>query len=255
MALTRVAFAPEWFGLYLAPSAGGRADRVSPINVDDVQRALGADLKAALDGPMFSNCSSGSYAASTCADIRYLHLDRVAGISIASERPTDGITLGTRGDGSIAFAVRGTSIPDDARIAVQLFPPLVVDGEVVASNVGTNAESTRRAAAGLLEDGRIAFAVASGVSMVAFAQMLRSAGFVWAGYTDGGGSTSLLANGEHVGSPERRRVASFLVAREPSWGGGSGSVVAPVVLGVAGAAAALGAAYAGWRWWRSRRVA
>ena len=50
------------------------------------------------------------------------------------------------------------------------------------------------------------------MSMPAFAQALVNAGALYAGYTDGGGSTHLVTPDRIRGASEQRRVATWLIA-------------------------------------------
>lgn len=261
MTLSIIAFEPSLFSLYVRPSSV--PGRMLPSGPADVVAALGGSLQAALDGPMFDRCDSGligtdaeRYAASQCARILYAHFDRESGLNIPSTEPGSGITIGVRENGE-AFSVSGGVVPADARTAVQLFPTLVRDGQVIVSNDGNNAERNWRAGMGVLRDGRLAFAVMNGASMPVFAQALIDAGFVSAGYSDGGGSTSLITPGARVGSSEGRRVASFLVARAPGGFGGLSRIepgtIAIVAGSVAGGLVLLTGAALAVRWYRTHR--
>jgi len=52
------------------------------------------------------------------------------------------------------------------------------------------------------------------MSMQIFAAQLIDAGAIYAGYTDGGGSTHLVTPGGIQGASEQRRVATWLIAEE-----------------------------------------
>lgn len=143
-----------------------------------------------------------------------------------------------------AFVTSGSTIARGADVAVQLYPSLVRNGQNIASR-STDAERTWRAALVMLDKKTLAFAIGQRVSMYEFAEALIAAGARDAGYTDGGGSTSLWskANATRFGSAENRAVPSWLVAHEVAT-----FPIVPIVAGVGALLAALTA------WWYAGRV-
>lgn len=198
-----VAFAPSDLQLHVMP-LGTRPDWVKPIRASEAIEHTGAE--AVLDGPMYRDCPG------ECRDIRFLHFQR-GSIDIRSDEPTVGITAAVFPDGSTSWT-RGGNLPEGASVAVQLFPSLVENGRSVAEN-SPNTESSWRAALGELEDGRLAFVIWRG-SVPEFARKLARAGFRWAGYTDGGGSTSMQVGDTRLGATDNRAVGSFLLAKSAS---------------------------------------
>ncbi|MEM3018023.1 MAG: phosphodiester glycosidase family protein [Candidatus Bathyarchaeia archaeon] len=173
---------------------------------------------AAINGSMFSICGRPSgdehatvYAAARCMAPDYLVLDRKNNLFYASKYPERGVTFSVDEAGNVTVG-DGASYPSNAVVAIQTYPQIVARGRNIA-NPSINTERTWRAAIGVLADGRMA--MAAGIhSMRGFADVLTRAGFVEAGYTDGGGSTSLWAMGERIGSREQRRVPVWIVAAE-----------------------------------------
>lgn len=211
--LTLAAFDPLQLGIVVHPRSDGN---VIPMSGREVV-ASNADVIAALDGPMFETCDSRSYATSQCADLDYEHIDRRSGISYASDpdKITRGIAISVMPDGSAVSSLGGDA-PNGAIVSVQLYPALVFDGAPQAvSSSGSNDSILWRAALVVLADGRMAFAVGR-FSMSGFASALVQVGAIIAGYTDGGGSALMLADGNAFGSTENRRVASWLVVRKRS---------------------------------------
>ena len=240
--LTLVAFPPSAFGLYLAPHATQSGHTVPGRAAE----ALAADprLVAALDGPMFGLCGGGGYPTATCADLDYLHYDPDAGINDPGEDPTKGVTIGADRLLGRALVATGGRVPPGARVAVQLYPALVRQGQIVTSAT-VNPDHVWRAGLAILADGRLAFATLIG-SMDEFARALVAAGAREAGYTDGGGSTRLEIAGEgFVGDRENRRVASFLVVRRPAE-----LTATRIALGSLGVVATAAAVYGIVRLWR-----
>lgn len=231
-----VAFPASWLSLH-ATSLGqsGRPDRVKPVRANEALSQTGAE--AALDGPMYGDCPG------SCRDLRFLHFER-GYLDIASEEPDAGITVSVDDAGNASWR-RGGRLPAGARVAVQLYPSLVEEGRSVASG-SPNTEYVWRAALGQLDDGRLAFAIWRG-PMPEFAGRLIAAGFRWAGYTDGGGSTSMAVQGQRLGSAEDRAVGSFLLAKSPT---GPSHAWAYVLAGLA-AAGLLGLGI--WLFVRSRK--
>lgn len=186
------------------------------LDPPDMDRAV-----LALDGPMFDG--SGS---------EYLLYDRVNGTSVPSRHPDDGMTISVVGN--LPFATDGASVVPGARVAVQGYPTLVVNGRNVASpSVDTSAEW--RAGMAIMRDGTLAFAVGQ-MSMWQFAEEFARAGADEAMYTDGGSSASLWTQAGRYGHPAPRDVPSWLVVR--------GSFVPPALLV---AAALAGGGYYAWR--------
>lgn len=218
--LTVYAFSPSQLDVFAQPVAGGFA----PIAPSDILAASGA--VAALDGPQFENCSgqnlpygNASYAQSQCGYPQFL----VQGSAIAhpGSRPNEGHTLSVVG-GQVSIA-QGAQVAPGASVAVQLWPPLVIDSQVVASNIGSNVTVERRAALAVLPGGMLAFIVGSD-DMYGFASSIQALGATFAGYTDGGGSAALVpATG---GS---RPVPTWLIARAS--GGSMGPILGALILG------------------------
>lgn len=174
----------------------------------------------ALDGPMFD--ASGS---------EYLLLDFATGVFKQSKHPSAGITISVNPGISVAH---GAAYRAGCRAAVQLYPSLVERGVVVASE-GVDTGAEWRAAVAVMPGGLLAFAVGQ-MGMADFARELQAAGAIYAGYTDGGSSTTLATQNGRYGHPAPRQVPTWLVAR--------GAFVPPLV-GVAALMAAGG--YTAWR--------
>jgi len=81
---------------------------------------------------------------------------------------------------------------------------------------------TACAGVGIAADGRVALIAASSMTLPQFAAAVGAAGFVDAGYTDGGGSTALYADIEKDGRAEQamnlrgRRVISWITLERKS---------------------------------------
>lgn len=226
--LTIASFEPNQLGIVISPREGRT---VFPMSAADVI-AADSTVVAALDGPMFETCDDLSYARSQCADLDYVHQDARAGVRYASDpdKATRGITISAMPNGS-SIAEIGGDIPLGAIASVQMYPTLVYDGFVQSvSTSGSNANTLWRAAFAQMRDGRLAFIVGRD-SLLGFARSLAAAGVYAAGYTDGGGSALLLADGNRFGSTENRRVASWIVARSKS--SVRPSLVAPILVGAA----------------------
>lgn len=209
------------------------ANEARPHNAQDVMAITGAD--AALDGPMFSLCdSSQSYASADCGVVGYKHLDLATGVNIPSSFPSRGMTI------SIKNGVASPTDVSGAQVAVQLYPTLVTDGRPAMFGSGAVAS---RAGLAIMRDGRLAFVTSVPMTLDDFSSKLAAAGAVSAGYTDGGGSTSLAVkpNG-YSGSSEHRRVVTWLLAKART-----PSVVVPIGLILAGALA--------WYGWSKRKHA
>lgn len=202
-------------GLYFVPFAPSRLGVVfSPVNErGDVECYRAADVlempgvAAVLDGPMYDEPSAGA------CRLAYLYYDRSAGLAgrwYPGRNPTQGMTFSISGDR--VEVVHGGRYVGEPDVAVQMYPELVRAGRNVASST-VNTHREWRAGLGLMPDGQMIFAVSQG-SMHAFAQQLVALGVVEAGYTDGGGSTTLQVGSERVGHPDNRPVASWLVVRD-----------------------------------------
>jgi uncharacterized Zn-binding protein involved in type VI secretion len=230
--LTLLQFPPSYLSLYV-DSIGG--DQAQPHSGDEVIAITGAD--AALDGPMFSNCNPGdSYAASDCGVVGYRHLDLGSGVNIPSSYVSRGLTISIVG--GQAIAMDGDSVAPGAQVAVQLYPSLVEGGR---SKEGNTSDVASRAALAIMSDGRLSFVTSAPMTLADFASRLVQAGAISAGYTDGGGSTSLVTPDNYTGSSEHRRVVTWLLAKANS----SAGVLVPLGLLLAGGAA--------WYWWKHRR--
>jgi hypothetical protein len=218
--LTLVLFPASRLSVFAVPIPG-RAGEFAPIAPGVVLQQSGGI--AALNGPMFENCAnqdlpSGnvSYSRSVCSNlrsftshgvIRYVHLDTKRGLNTGGGS-ADGITISVVAGAPIA--TRGGVVPQGATAAVQGYPPLVWNGQnVTTTTLNTGAEW--RSGLAIMSDGRLALAIGA-MSMTAFADALIAAGALYALYTDGGGSTSLvLPNGTRKGASEGRKVGSWLV--------------------------------------------
>ena len=218
--LVIITFSPALLGVYARPISSGRYE---PISLSDVM--WDERVAAALDGPMFSNCAPGTtYATSYCADPRFAQLDQSVGVSDPPNQGNEskGVSVSIVDD--LAIWSLGGAFDSRATVGVQMFPTLVADGAVqTVSTTGADAERVRRVALAGLPDGRLAFVYGTD-SLAGFARRCRDAGFIWAGYTDGGGSTSMgyrdpeTENVRRWGPSQQneRRVAIFLVARKPT---------------------------------------
>ena len=217
----------------LAMSAAGFGVVVPPTPSTAGQLfAAHPEIVAAIDGPMFSICPGqpNDYAAYQCGRVNFTLLDRGRGV-VQDAKPANlghGVTFSLVG--STLLAARGAGAAPGATVAVQTYPGLVEDGQIAVGQPasGPNTETTGRIAMGVLRDGRMFFAYGR-VPMHQFAVSLRDAGAAWAGYTDGGGSSSLvqrMADGSLAGSdaddPHGRRVPSWIVW-SPGAGGGAGT--------------------------------
>jgi hypothetical protein len=234
--LTLLLFPPSMLALY-AQSAGG--DDAVPHSSDEALRNSGGE--AVLNGPMFDKCDPAApYASQTCGHVTYKHFDLSSGVNYPSQRSGVGMTISVMPDGS-TVAASGSTVAPGARLSVQLYPALVVQGQ--PRPVADQGAFSYVAALAVMSDGRMAFVVGRNLSLPVFAAQLVSAGALYAGYTDGGGSASLATLDGYVGSSEHRRVLTWLVAR-PSTAGSSSSTLALVALLVA-------VAGVGWWWYRN----
>jgi hypothetical protein len=246
--LILLAFHPMELGLYADVRSGNRA---VPHTAAEALYASGAE--AVLDGPMFEKCDpSRSYLEQACGIPSYRHFD-LSSVDIPTSYPNRGVTISVLQNGNTQ-AVTGSAVPPNARVSVQLYPELVRNGRVVGTRDDGPAS---RAALAVLRDGRMAFVVSQPMSMPEFSEALVAAGALYAGYTDGGGSTSLQTTGFYAGSREHRRVITWLVAKaRPSPSAGSGLIAAVALTAAVGALLWCGAKKMGGvrsnprpRWW------
>lgn len=202
-----------------------------------VKRSLWTEHKdplAMLDGTMYSECS----AFPLCASPDYMVHDTRTGVNIEGHHPTAGFTFSIMPDGSIAV-LDGNRPLKGYMSAVQLYPDLIKKSKIVA-DPKLNNDFTFRAALGIDDKGMLVFAVGKG-SMTAFSKDLLAAGIRFAGYTDGGGSASLVSHHQRYGSSENRAVALWFaelpMTRRIGKAGVATSVVSssmpglPVILG------------------------
>lgn len=181
----------------------------SPIGIEGAMRLV-PGAAAALPGPMFRICDSSAsgYADATCGDPSYLLRDTTRGIDEASEYPDRGGTFSV--SQGVVHVARGASAVPCAPVAVQGYPTVVWDGQNEAPTRGEATSSTWRSALVLLQDGRLAFALAR-ATFPEFGRWLVESGATHAIYTDGGGSGNIVSGGGLVGSSEGRPLPSFLV--------------------------------------------
>lgn len=170
---------------------------------------------AALNGPMFGICrgSPSSYEGATCNTLDFLHYRKSMGAMAPSAGQREGITLSIVRDWMSVRAVMGDSMYPDAQMAVQLYPSLLENGRSV-TNPNLNTEQIWRSGIGVDRNGNVILMAGIG-SMSSFAQQMAALGAVSAGYTDGGGSTSIgwkrSGRTNRQGSPEDRPVGSWIV--------------------------------------------
>lgn len=242
--LTLVAFDPAGLGV-VTPAR--------PSTAEDVFRSQ-PDVLVAIGGPMFSFCEGQprDYGRYDCGRVNYALRDEDRGTHIPGLRSNDqdGVTFSVVGGALVA--ARGNAPAPGARVSIQTYPGLVEDGQVAVGSPtsGPDSENNGRVGLGVLRDGRAFFAYAR-CSLRVFAERLRSAGAVWAGYTDGGGSSSLVTRlgaelvGVDADDPRGRRLPSWVVWSSPrsevSWG-----VIAALLAAAAGGGALLTV-------WRRRR--
>lgn len=253
--LTVYAFDASLLGVFGQPASV--AGRFVPIGPDDVLTASGAS--AALDGVQFDTCDSAPYATSQCGVPVFMVYDSARGVSVAGSHPNEGMTISVANGQAVAMS--GSQMAAGAQVAVQLWPSLVSGGQVVVSNSGTNATAERRAALAIISPNQLAFVVGA-ANMVDFANAIAALGATDAGYTDGGGSTSLVTQGGFFGASEHRRVPTWLIA---SSGGLSGAISSAfgnglsngmaAIVSVVVAVAAVGAIYLAMTAQPKRRVA
>lgn len=199
-----------------------------PPDLADLEglRQLMPKAYAALDGPMFGSACSPHGRGPGC--LQYRLLDRARGLDSPSMYPDRGLTFAVGGIVSRARVLHGAPEAEieSARVAVQTWPTLVQNGD--PSSGSADPEAVGRAALCMLRDGRLAFAAGMG-PMGMFARELAGRGVLWAGYTDGGGSTGMLGPGVEIGG--NRPVPAWLVAVPSSWIGRWW----PALLGIAAA--------------------
>lgn len=207
------------------------------------------EVVVAVDGPMFSICEGqpDDYARYQCGRVNYRLDDPSHGVRVPSRNTDVGVTFSLVG-GSLT-ALRGSARAPGASVSIQCYPGLVEEGSVAVSRrtSGPDSESNGRVAIGITASGKLFFAYAR-MSMFEFATALQRSGVTWAGYTDGGGSSSLvqrLPNGTLQGSdsddPRGRRVPSWLVWSTSSPSGGGGRIGLPTASYVVPAAIVVGA--------------
>ena len=182
----------------------------------------------AVDGPMFSYCAGEphDYDRYQCGSVDFLLSDTRTGVSVPGkpEFQSSGITFSIS-NGQIV-GQPGRNPQPGSVAAFQLYPTLVQNGRVVVSErppEHPDGQSNHRIAFGKLNDGRAFFAYGY-ASMYDFAQQLLGEGAVSAGYTDGGGSASLVMRmpdgslqGSDANDPGGRRVPSWIVwTRDPN---------------------------------------
>lgn len=202
------------------------------------------DLEAVIDGPMFGYCEGEphDYARYRCGAVDYFLHDEDEGVHVEgdADKASRGATFSVVG-GAVVVAP-GKSPAPGARVAFQLYPALVEDGRIAVGQAAPgrpDAEANHRSAVLVTRDGRVGFAYAR-TSMRDFAERLSAAGAAWAGYTDGGGSSTLVRRtpsgleGTDADDPDGRRVPSFIAFRGPSSGlrraGASSPATSPVAL-------------------------
>lgn len=215
-------------------SQGGT--RATPHSPDEAI-SLAPSAEAVANGPMFDT-GPGTWADYRYGMVLYRHFDSSTGVDIPSSRSSQGMTISVMPDGTTSTAM-GDAVAAGARVAVQFYPALVVNG--VVQDVADES-FPYVAAVVVMSDGRMGFVVGRNMSLPTFAQRLADAGAVQAGYTDGGGSAAIITPTVYVGSSEHRRVLTWLVARVPS---GSAAVQGGVIL--------VGLAVVGASWWLLRR--
>jgi hypothetical protein len=177
-------------------------------------------ILAAIDGPMFDYAPGEPHSYATFRKgvnkCRLWYPTRA--VDVASRVPNDGIAIAVSGERASAQHGAGNNTGADA--LVQLYPTLVRDRRVTAGLRGT--VPTACAGVGIAADGRVALIAASSMTLPQFAAAVGAAGFVDAGYTDGGGSTALYADIEKDGRAEQamnlrgRRVISWITLERKS---------------------------------------
>lgn len=243
--LTLIAFDPAGLGAVIP---------ARPVTAEEVFRSH-PDVLIAIGGPMFSFCEGQprDYSRYDCGRVSYAMRDEGRGTRAPGLRSNDrvGVTFSVVG-GSLV-AARGNAPASGARVSIQAYPGLVEDGQIAvgAPTSGPDAETNGRVGLGVLRDGRAFFAYAR-CSLRVFAERLRAAGATWAGYTDGGGSSSLVMRtaggleGVDADDPRGRPLPTWVVWSSPrpeaSWG-----AILALLAAAAGGSAVLAVA------WRRRR--
>ena len=209
-----------------ASTLGVVAARRGP-NLVQLKRArdLAAGMYAALNGAMYADLGS-------TGRILYRVFDTQAGIDLPGSRRLDGITFSVVNGNVVVRS--GANVQPGASVAVQTFPSLVRAGLAVpiADTESNRSRVWRAALVTGADPSRIGFAVARGSSLTDFRDKLIAARVQHAGYTDGGGSTSLVIEGVREGDAQDRAVATWLVSRAN--GSGSSRRTAVAVLGALG---------------------
>lgn len=237
-----VLFAPSELGVYAKPVTGGFA----PISPMTVLQDSGA--QAAINGNMFDTCAgqdlpsdnAGHYRQSVCDIPEYMVRD--GNLSAPGIYPTRGATISVV-DGA-AVVMRGANAPSNARVAIQGYPTLVLEGQRQdTAHGGSNVERVYRSMLARMNDGQLALVAGVG-TMDSIGDAMIAAGVRDAIYLDGGGSTWLqTTEGGAYGASERRPVPSWVVVRKSG-----ASLGGPIA---AGAAVALGL----WLFWPGPGIA
>lgn len=235
--LTLIAFDPAGLGVVIP---------ARPSTAEDVFRDH-PDVLIAIGGPMFRFCEDQprDYSRYECGLVNYALRDEARGARADGLRSNDRVGVTFSVVGGTLVAARGNAPAAGARVWAQTYPGLVEDGQLAvgAPTTGPDAESTGRVGLGVLRDGRGFFAYAR-CSLRVFAERLRAAGAAWAGYTDGGGSSSLVMRsgtglvGVDADDPRGRRLPSWVVWSSPrpeaSW-----AAIAALLAAAAGGGALL----------------
>ncbi len=227
--LHAVKFAPRQLRVYF-DHIGPGANTVRLHTWHDALPNLPGAL-AMLDGPMYAALGGGK------ADMLFAMRDPSSG-EMPGSRAGQGMVLNVTAEGAAVWTPRPL---EGAPVVVQGYPPLVRSGSNVTTRTLNTSRETR-AGIGETRDGQLFLAVGPG-SMTAFAdQLMRDLDAVNAVYTDGGGSGKEWRQGNAVGNPEDRAVASWLWVAEDAGGtvgdqaSGAGRTLGVVLVGLAGAA-------------------
>lgn len=231
-------FQPSRLGIVVAPTSNpGQTIPIRGIG------ALALDHAALLvaNGPMFDNCSgqnlppgNASYAHSHCSILRFRATDRSRDLNApgAARVSLNGMTISVVGGRAVATVAN--IVPAGATVSVQLCPPLLSNGHVLATP-DRDTDHVYRAGLFIMADGRLGLAMGPGLSMLSFTNAARLNGAVTGGYLDGGGSARwALRDGTWYGASEDRPVASWIVIRD-------NSISAETLLGLAFGMGAVGA--------------
>lgn len=163
---------------------------------------LSSGLEVAVCGPMFA-WDPSSRIVRPLTGVR----DRAAGVNLPSTEPDVGGSVVVSSSG--ARWVDGGAFPDDATVAVQGFPAVLVAGRIAVSGT-RDTEATARCAIGLHADGGVAFAVARSLSMIAFARWCASVGLTHATYLDGGSAAAAVDTAGSLAFGGSRAVPSVV---------------------------------------------